>query len=74
VYHRVSGRDDEPAVEVRRLHPFQAVKSYWCPGCNQQIPPGTGHLVVVPVAAVDDRRHWHHACWQHRHRRRPGRP
>ncbi|HEY8546058.1 MAG TPA: hypothetical protein VIL36_13460 [Acidimicrobiales bacterium] len=63
--------DDD--VEVRRIQPYQATKRYICPGCNQDIPPGTGHLVVVPREAPDLRRHWHHACWHHRHRRRPGR-
>lgn len=64
--------DDEP-VEVRRIQPFQALKSYLCPGCNQEIPEGLGHFVVVPLDAPDLRRHWHIACWEHRHRRRPGR-
>ena len=53
-------RDDEP--EVRRVQPYQATKTYRCPGCDHPIPPGTGHLVVVP-ADVGDRRHWHRACW-----------
>jgi hypothetical protein len=65
--------EDDGAVEVRRVQPYQAVKTYWCPGCNQDIEPGLGHLVVVPIDAPADRRHWHHACWQQRHRRRPGR-
>jgi hypothetical protein len=65
----VSEDDDEH--EVRRIQPFEAVKRYLCPGCNQAIEPGTGHLVVVPHDAPDLRRHWHHACWQHRDRRRP---
>jgi hypothetical protein len=65
--------DDQDEAEVRRLQPYQATKAYVCPGCNQDIPAGTGHLVVVPHAAPDLRRHWHHACWAHRHRRRPGR-
>ncbi len=60
-------------VEVRRVQPYQATKRYLCPGCNQDIAPGLGHLVVVPVTAPDLRRHWHHACWANRHRRRPGR-
>jgi hypothetical protein len=60
-------------VEVRRVHPFQAVKTYLCPGCNQDIALGAGHLVVVPFDAPDLRRHWHTACWEHRARRRPGR-
>ena len=67
------GDDLEPDVEVRRLQPYQATKTYVCPGCNQDIPPGTGHVVAIPHAAPDLRRHWHHACWANRHRRRPGR-
>ncbi len=65
--------DDDETVEVRRIQPYQALKSYWCPGCNQDIAKGVGHLVVVPIGAPDDRRHWHHACWANRHRRLPGR-
>ncbi len=60
-------------AEIRRIHPFQAAKTYICPGCQQDIPPRTGHVVVVPTEAPDLRRHWHHACWEHRARRRPGR-
>ena len=60
-------------AEVRRIQPYQARKSYLCPGCNQDIQPGTGHVVVVPPTAPDLRRHWHDACWRQRHRRRPGR-
>lgn len=63
----------EEPVEVRRIQPYQALKTYLCPGCNQDIPPGLGHLVVVPVGAVDLRRHWHRSCWENRARRRPGR-
>ena len=60
-------------VTVSRVQPYQAHKIYRCPGCNQEIPPRVGHLVVVPDAHPDDRQHWHHACWPMRHRRRPGR-
>ena len=60
-------------VEVRRIQPYQARKAYLCPGCNQDIPAGVGHLVVVPEESPELRRHWHHACWANRHRRRPGR-
>ncbi len=60
-------------LEVRRIQPYQATKAYRCPGCNQEIPVGTGHLVVVPLEAPDLRRHWHAPCWEHRSRRRPGR-
>lgn len=54
-----------------------ATKTYRCPGCRQDIPPGTAHVVAwandsllgVDVA-LEDRRHWHTACWQRRGRRR----
>lgn len=65
--------DSDEAVEVRRIQPYQATKRYVCPGCNQDIPVGVGHLVVVPRLAPDMRRHWHHGCWSHRSQRRPGR-
>ena len=45
--------EEEDDVEVRRVQPYEAGKVYLCPGCNQDIPEGTGHLVVVPVAAPD---------------------
>jgi hypothetical protein len=64
---------DDGEVEVRVIHPFQATKEYRCPGCNQEISAGTGHVVVVPLDAPDLRRHWHHACWRYRDRRRAGR-
>ncbi|MFN0088816.1 MAG: hypothetical protein ACKVWR_00880 [Acidimicrobiales bacterium] len=61
-------------VEVRRLQPYEATKAYLCPGCNRLIPPGLGHVVIVPAAAPDLRRHWHRACWERRAERRPRRP
>jgi hypothetical protein len=61
---------DGMEVEVRRVQPFQATKTYRCPGCNQEIAPGTGHFVVVPIDAPDLRRHWHRPCWDIRDRRR----
>jgi hypothetical protein len=62
---------DGVPVEVRSIQPYQALKPYGCPGCHGSIPVGTGHLVVVPLADPDDRRHWHRSCWARRHRRRP---
>jgi hypothetical protein len=54
-----------------------AAKTYRCPGCRQEIPGGTAHLVVWPAeqpidafGGVQDRRHWHTACWAARARRR----
>jgi hypothetical protein len=72
---RPGTNDADPAdeFEVRLIHPFQARKTYVCPGCQQEIPPGVGHLVVVPRRQPDRRRHWHRSCWEHRRRRRPGR-
>jgi hypothetical protein len=64
---------DDAEVEVRRVQPYEACKRYVCPGCNQDIPSGTGHLVAVPLDAPDLRRHWHHGCWERRSSRRPGR-
>ena len=40
--------DDDDAVEVRHVQPYQAVKPYRCPGCDHEIRAGQGHEVVVP--------------------------
>ncbi|MGZ4508881.1 MAG: hypothetical protein ACXVX0_16665 [Blastococcus sp.] len=58
-------------------------KTYRCPGCDQEIRPGTPHVVTWPAyardsdldpwdtdSAADWRRHWHSACWRARDRRR----
>lgn len=62
---------------VRSVAPAAAVKTYRCPGCRQEIPPGTAHVVTWPAeqpigtfGGVQDRRHWHRACWTARERRR----
>lgn len=57
---------------VRFVQPFQATKQYQCPGCNNDIVSGMGHVVVVPDEAPDLRRHWHRPCWDNRHNRRRG--
>ncbi|WP_030042657.1 hypothetical protein [Streptomyces resistomycificus] len=45
-------------------------KAYRCPGCEQLIPDGVPHVVAWPDhAGVDDRRHWHKACWNAKDRR-----
>jgi hypothetical protein len=56
-------------VKVTFIQPYQAMKSYICPSCNQTIEAGTGHVVVVPLEAADLRRHWHKACWNNRDKR-----
>lgn len=58
-------------AELRRIQPYQADKTYVCPGCNQEIWRGVGHVVIVPVNDPGGRRHWHTPCWEHRANRRP---
>ncbi|MFC7430650.1 MULTISPECIES: hypothetical protein [unclassified Agrococcus] len=47
-----------------------AQKPYRCPGCELLVEPGTAHVVVWRAdslfgeRAVEDRRHWHSACWR----------
>lgn len=41
-----------------------AVKAYRCPGCDHEVPAGAPHVVAWHDDAVDDRRHWHTACWR----------
>lgn len=49
-------------AELRRIQPYQARKEYVCPGCNQEIRAGTGHVVLVPMGEAALRRHWHNPC------------
>lgn len=51
-----------------------AGKEYRCPGCDQLVRVGQGHVVVWADhdADADDRRHWHTTCWAARERRAPG--
>ena len=60
------GHDFWADAETRVIQPYQATKTYLCPGCNRDIPPGTGHVVAVPLEAADLRRHWHKGCWNSR--------
>jgi hypothetical protein len=59
------------------------LKTYRCPGCDQEIRPATPHVVTWPAyarnsdfdpwdtqSAADLRRHWHTTCWRARSRRR----
>ena len=49
-------------------------KTYRCPGCDQEISPGVGHVVAWPSDGrgdLADRRHWHTGCWNARDRRFP---
>ena len=53
---------------VRPVPGAAATKTYRCPGCDQEIRPGTAHLVVWPAytPGLAERRHWHRPCWQGR--------
>ena len=64
----LAGLDDEV---IHPVQPYQAVKTYTCPGCESTIETGVGHLVVIPQDAPDLRRHWHRGCW-YKERRRLG--
>ena len=67
--HRVEvGPDGE--WQVRQVPGSSATRDYRCPGCDQEIPPGVGHVVAWrEYGGVDDRRHWHRACWNAKDRR-----
>ncbi|HZG94366.1 MAG TPA: hypothetical protein VEZ46_06600 [Mycobacteriales bacterium] len=69
-YGEGSGQADDRPV-VRRIQPYQATKTYRCPGCDQEISPGVGHVAVWREGELDERRHWHTACWHARETRRP---
>ena len=53
---------------VRPVPGEASTKTYRCPGCDQEIPPGTAHLVAWSAysSGPADRRHWHNPCWQRR--------
>ncbi|MEG3585847.1 MAG: hypothetical protein VX353_00980 [Actinomycetota bacterium] len=61
----------EEDIEARSVQPYQAKKSYICPGCGREISVGLGHIVAVPNGAPDLRRHWHKGCWENRKNRPP---
>ena len=44
-------------LEERFIQPYQATKTYLCPGCNREIPPGLGpvsytHLTLPTICSV----------------------
>nr|WP_239559461.1 hypothetical protein [Micromonospora jinlongensis] len=62
------------AWQVRGIGAGASVKTYRCPGCDQEIRPGVAHLVAWPadgLGDLTDRRHWHSGCWRARDRRGP---
>ncbi|UNB54611.1 hypothetical protein [Mycolicibacterium sp. YH-1] len=74
---RVEQGPDGYDYEVKPVASSRATKIYRCPGCDHEIRPGTAHVVAWPAdageSAVDDRRHWHTACWANRMTRNPTR-
>ena len=59
---------------VRPISGAAATKTYRCPGCEQEIRPGTPHVVAWRADRHDGaeyRRHWHTSCWEARDRRLP---
>jgi hypothetical protein len=53
-----------PGWQVRLVQPSNAAKEYRCPGCNQEIRPGTKHVVAWREDDAEGRRHWHLPCWK----------
>lgn len=58
---------------VQAMPAGRALKAYRCPGCEHEIRPGTPHVVAWPrlpgllsASGVEERRHWHTACWNRR--------
>lgn len=67
---------EEGGWMVRSISGTAATKTYRCPGCHQEIVPGTSHVVAWPADEVEgddnsERRHWHTGCWR-RERGRAG--
>ncbi len=62
---------------VRRITGSGSTKAYRCPGCDQEIPQATAHVVAWPSddpRGLEHRRHWHTPCWAARDRRGPRGP
>lgn len=56
---------------VQPISEVNATKTYTCPGCQGEIPPGMAHVaswrndgVLGDAADLENRRHWHNACWK----------
>lgn len=47
----------------RVLQSVNREKEYICPYCQGRVTRGTPHLVVIPSGRMEDRRHYHTACW-----------
>ncbi|MBO0608456.1 hypothetical protein [Myceligenerans salitolerans] len=69
------GRRSESASDGEWVvqHVRSSEKTYVCPTCRQDVPPGTAHVVAWrsdaiggPDAGLEQRRHWHSNCWRRR--------
>jgi hypothetical protein len=52
------------SVDGASVRAVMGQKAYVCPGCSQEIRPGTPHLVVLIEDDIEGRRHWHTQCWR----------
>lgn len=50
--------------EAHAVPAYRAGKRYRCPECAATIEVGVGHVVAWPEGRLDERRHWHRACWR----------
>ena len=71
--HATTAAKRDGAWVVRSVPGATAAKTFRCPGCQQLIAPGNPHVVAWPASpsllsesGVEERRHWHTACWQRR--------
>lgn len=56
---------------VRDVPAHRAEKTYRCPDCGTDVPPGQAHIVAWSAehlfgdqAAASERRHYHAHCWR----------
>jgi hypothetical protein len=56
---------------VRRVSGSSDGRVFRCPGCDQELASSMPHTVAWPEGRLDDRRHWHTACWAKRLERTP---
>lgn len=72
-HHPVAQTRSDGEWLVRGVPAGSSTKPYRCPGCDQLVPVGAAHVVVWPrvaslgsPSAIEERRHWHRACWDRR--------
>lgn len=61
---------------VQEVRPNDSGRVYTCPGCRQDVSAASAHIVAwlddgpFGTTGVENRRHWHKACFASRQRRR----